>query len=130
MKRVLFLFYFIFISGVLADKSDMDSWRDLNQLHGSLKKLHLSDTQEKAIKGLFKQYHLRLKEFWMARGEADDFAMKLFSQEKLDISLIRDKFEENYQKKSKIDLNFLENLHSILNNEQRVRISKEFEDDD
>lgn len=130
MKRILFCICFVFVSGIFADKSDMDSWRDLNQLHRTLKKLDLSNAQEEAIKNLFKQYHLHLKKFWEARGETDDFVMKLFSQKKLDIDRIEDKFKENYQKKSKIDLKFLESLHSILNNEQRIEVSKDFDGDD
>ncbi|MDO7253023.1 hypothetical protein [Helicobacter cappadocius] len=122
--------YFVCLFLLFATVCVADNWRDLNELHKDLKNVGLDDVQEKAVKKLFKQYHHQLKDWWKANGQTDALIMRFFSQEGFNIEEIKNKLNNIHHKKIKLDLDFLQELHSILNEEQRCKISKEFGEDD
>ncbi|PAF54123.1 hypothetical protein BKH42_02615 [Helicobacter sp. 13S00482-2] len=125
MKKSFFCFFLLFFAFCAAD-----NWRDLNELHKDLKDVKLNHTQDKAVKMLFKEYHHQLKDWWKLNGQTDSLIMKLFSGEDFNIEEIKIKLKEIYDRKIDLDSEFLKQLHSILNQEQRKKISKEFGEDD
>lgn len=120
---------FLFLFFLIASVSVADNWRDLNELHKDLKDVGLSDTQEKAVKKLFKEYHHQLKIWWKENGQTDALIMKLFSEEKFNMLDMKNKLKDINDKKIEIDTEFLNELHSILNEDQRRKISEEFGED-
>ncbi|PAF42436.1 hypothetical protein [Helicobacter sp. 11S02596-1] len=124
MKKIFFCLFFVG-SFLLAD-----SWRDLNELHKDLKEVGLSHKQEKEVKKLFKEYHHDLKEWWHNNEKADAMMMQLFVKNELDTKEIANKMKTIHDRKIELDLNFLKDLHAILNEEQRSKISKDFGEED
>ncbi|PAF52531.1 hypothetical protein [Helicobacter sp. 13S00477-4] len=123
MKKLLV--YLFIISCVFAD-----NWRDLNELHKDLKEADLDHHQEKEVKELFKEYHHELKEWWHENEKIDALAMRSFNKKDFDTKEIEIKMKMITDKKIKIDLKFLKDLHVILNDEQRSKISKEYSEID
>lgn len=114
---------------MVTSVSFADNWRDLNELHKDLKDVGLSDTQEKAVKKLFKDYHHQLKSWWKQNEQTDALIMKFFSEEKFDMLDVKNKLKDIHHKKIEIDIEFLDKLHSILDKNQRKKISEEFSQD-
>ncbi|PAF47941.1 hypothetical protein BKH41_06665 [Helicobacter sp. 12S02232-10] len=123
MKKVFLCLFFI--SFLFAD-----SWRDLNELHKDLKEVGLSHDQEKEIKRLFKEYHRNLKEWWSNNEKTDALMMRLFVAKDLSTKEIKNEMKIIHDRKIQIDLEFLKDLHSVLNQEQRSKISKDFRGED
>lgn len=114
---------------MVASVSVADNWRDLNELHKDLKDVNLSDNQEKAVKKLFREYHHQLKNWWKQNEQTDALIMKHFSQEKFNMLDVKNKLKDIHDKKIEIDIEFLNQLHSILDKDQRRKISEEFGED-
>lgn len=121
MKKIFLLLVVAFLIPIWAD-----NWRNLNELHKDLKGVGLDIHQEKEVKKLFEDYHRNLKKWWEDNYKTDSLVMKNFVKNDFKDDDIKDRFKEIYDKKTKMDLKFLKQLHSILTEEQRDKISQEF----
>ena len=114
MKKILICL--LFVSCLFAD-----NWRDLNQLHRILKDIDLNEDQCKQVRQLFKAHLNDVKQWWCDRANMDISIMRLFTQGQFDKNKIENTMKTIADRRIEINLKFLRDLHSVLNQNYPLR---------
>lgn len=120
MKKIFLVLLFVFSSAFA------DTWRNINDLSNEIFKLNLTKEQKQGVDKLLKQYYSQLRIYWKKIDSADKILMDEFRRKDSFSGDVRNMFVEIQTEKVNIDIDFLSSLNSILDKDQRKKLSDEF----
>jgi len=108
----LLLLFCLLLTSVLADKHEHHFGRDLSYLK-------LTVLQKKDIKNILQSYRANIKRYKRLKKSSINKKEKLFKKEILDTKEIQKINHRLNQSSNNIEIQFLEQIHSVLSTKQR-----------
>ncbi|HIP44089.1 MAG TPA: hypothetical protein EYG93_01975 [Sulfurospirillum arcachonense] len=121
--RILLIFLLLF-TFIYADRDDDRK----HHYSKDLRYLKLSSTQKKEMKVILKKYRKEIREFREYKEDLVEEKEKLFIEDILNESKIREINQKISEFSTKIEINFLKEIHNLLSLKQKKRFKKYIEE--
>ncbi|MDQ1340633.1 MAG: periplasmic protein CpxP/Spy [Campylobacterota bacterium] len=121
--RVVFLFLVAF----LLLFADHDKKYD-RHFHKDLTHLELSDEQYQKIKKILKNFKKKVEEFREQKEKTNNATQALFAKDNFDIDKYKNESLEPEKQAIEIEAQILNEIHEVLNKEQRKKFLDYFEE--